>query len=224
MHGEQAHLARRARLERQVRAPAHVVLRQAERLDVVVAAISDSLPDREADVLHGAAFREAELAARKEFLGDVAAVDLLKRNDVGGQGRGEIADAREVLLAPAPLRREVAGDRALIAAGAAFAAEAGRRQRVKDLRRHHPLHVPGRERQALGGGSGGGVAECERGREEPLHFPAWRRFATRSATTAGSASVEVSPRCSCSFAAILRRIRRMILPERVFGSPGAHWM
>jgi hypothetical protein len=48
------------------------------------------------------------------------------------------------------------------------------------------------------------------------------RFCTNSATTPGSASVEVSPKFSVSFAAILRRIRRMILPLRVFGRPGAH--
>src|SRR6516164_1513239 len=50
------------------------------------------------------------------------------------------------------------------------------------------------------------------------------RFFTRSSTTAGSASVEVSPRLPYSSSAILRRIRRMILPERVFGSPGANWI
>jgi len=38
--------------------------------------------------------------------------------------------------------------------------------------------------------------------------------ATRSSTTAGSASVEVSPRLPGSSSAILRRMRRMILPER----------
>ena len=48
------------------------------------------------------------------------------------------------------------------------------------------------------------------------------RFCTSSITTSGSASVEVSPKLSVSFAAILRRIRRMILPLRVFGRPGAH--
>src|SRR5690606_41159415 len=37
-------------------------------------------------------------------------------------------------------------------------------------------------------------------------------------TTPGSASVEVSPRLLVSPAAILRKIRRIILPERVFGS------
>jgi antitoxin HicB len=47
---------------------------------------------------------------------------------------------------------------------------------------------------------------------------------TRSSTTAGSASVEVSPRLEGSSSAILRRMRRMILPERVFGRPGANWM
>src|SRR5262245_40749101 len=48
------------------------------------------------------------------------------------------------------------------------------------------------------------------------------RFFTRSSTTAGSARVLVSPRLETSFSAILRRMRRMILPERVFGSPGAN--
>src|SRR5215469_6849074 len=48
------------------------------------------------------------------------------------------------------------------------------------------------------------------------------RLSTSSFTTAGSASVDVSPRLSVSFAAILRRILRMILPLRVFGSAGAH--
>ena len=40
----------------------------------------------------------------------------------------------------------------------------------------------------------------------------------------GSARVEVSPRLPKSFSAILRRMRRMILPERVLGRPGAHWI
>jgi len=48
------------------------------------------------------------------------------------------------------------------------------------------------------------------------------RLATRFSTTEGSASVLVSPRLSNSFSAILRRMRRMILPERVLGRPGAH--
>jgi ABC-2 type transport system ATP-binding protein len=50
------------------------------------------------------------------------------------------------------------------------------------------------------------------------------RLSTSSFTTPGSASVDVSPRLSVSFAAILRSILRMILPLRVFGSAGAHWM
>src|SRR6476469_5515941 len=54
-------------------------------------------------------------------------------------------------------------------------------------------------------------------------FLFWRCL-TRSSTTAGSASVEVSPRLPGSSSAILRRMRRMILPERVFGSPGANWI
>ena len=48
------------------------------------------------------------------------------------------------------------------------------------------------------------------------------RLPTRSSTTLGSASVEVSPRLPYSSSAILRRILRMILPERVFGRPGAN--
>ena len=47
-------------------------------------------------------------------------------------------------------------------------------------------------------------------------------FAIRSSTTSGSASVDVSPRAPKSSSATLRRMRRMILPERVFGRPGAH--
>src|SRR3990167_505180 len=50
------------------------------------------------------------------------------------------------------------------------------------------------------------------------------RLSIRSLTTAGSARVVVSPRFSSSLAAILRRMRRMILPERVLGRPGAHWI
>src|SRR5450631_420781 len=53
----------------------------------------------------------------------------------------------------------------------------------------------------------------------------WRACSWMScSTTLGSASVDISPNWSDSSAAILRRIRRMIFPERVFGSPGAHWM
>ncbi len=48
------------------------------------------------------------------------------------------------------------------------------------------------------------------------------RLPTSSVTTPGSANVDVSPSASVSLAAILRRIRRMILPDRVFGSAGAH--
>jgi len=49
-------------------------------------------------------------------------------------------------------------------------------------------------------------------------------LSSSSSTTLGSARVEVSPNSSLSVvpAAILRRIRRMILPERVLGNPGAH--
>src|SRR3954452_9248109 len=53
-------------------------------------------------------------------------------------------------------------------------------------------------------------------------FHAAFRFLMRSSTTVGSASVDVSPSAPNSFSAILRRMRRMILPERVFGRPGAN--
>jgi len=48
------------------------------------------------------------------------------------------------------------------------------------------------------------------------------RPANRSATTFGSARVDVSPRLESSFSAIFLRMRRMIFPDRVLGSPGAH--
>ena len=48
------------------------------------------------------------------------------------------------------------------------------------------------------------------------------RLEIKSSTTDGSASVEVSQMLSISLSAILRNIRRIIFPERVFGSPGAH--
>ena len=48
-------------------------------------------------------------------------------------------------------------------------------------------------------------------------------FLKSSSTTDESAIVEISPK-SRSLRAILRRTRRIILPERVFGRPGAFWM
>src|SRR6476646_1185388 len=50
------------------------------------------------------------------------------------------------------------------------------------------------------------------------------RFWMRSSTTVGSASVEISPRLEKSSSAILRRMRRMILPDRVLGRPGENWI
>ena len=41
-------------------------------------------------------------------------------------------------------------------------------------------------------------------------------------TTSGFKSVDTSPKLSSSLCAILRKIRRIILPERVLGNPGAH--
>src|SRR5260370_29713729 len=77
---------------------------------------------------------------------------------------------------------------------------------------------PGASRQSL-------AASGERFRElqADASFLFWR-WRTRSSTTAGSASVEVSPRLPGSSSAILRRMRRMILPERVLGRPGANWI
>jgi hypothetical protein len=47
------------------------------------------------------------------------------------------------------------------------------------------------------------------------------RICMRLATTLASERVDVSPRCSTSPAATLRRMRRMILPLRVLGNAGA---
>src|SRR5262249_41195849 len=71
------------------------------------------------------------------------------------------------------------------------------------------------------------AAEEEARRAPPTRLSAYPRFirlSTRSVPTVGSARVETSPSGSCSLAAILRRILRMILPLRVFGRLGAHWM
>src|SRR6185312_9775085 len=57
-----------------------------------------------------------------------------------------------------------------------------------------------------------------------LHALLFWRLAIRSSTTEGSASVEVSPSAPKSSSAILRKIRRMILAERVLGKPGANWI
>src|SRR3954453_4183583 len=53
--------------------------------------------------------------------------------------------------------------------------------------------------------------------------PHWRP-ASNASTTLGSARVEVSPRPDVAPSAILRRMRRMILPERVLGSAGVKWI
>ena len=85
--------------------------------------------------------------------------------------------------------------------------------RELDWRSGLPVLAPGAgAREACSGGAYAGA---------PFLFC---RFCTRSSTTAGSASVEVSPRLEGSSSAILRRMRRMILPERVFGRPGANWI
>ena len=48
------------------------------------------------------------------------------------------------------------------------------------------------------------------------HLP---RRSMMACTTPGSARVDVSPSSSSFLTAILRRMRLMILPDRVFGSP-----
>ena len=50
-----------------------------------------------------------------------------------------------------------------------------------------------------------------------------RRPSIRLSTSDGSASVDVSPSAPNSFSAILRRMRRMILPLRVLGRAGVKW-
>ena len=47
----------------------------------------------------------------------------------------------------------------------------------------------------------------------------YKAFSTISSTTNGSNNVDVSPKFETSPSAILRKIRRIILPERVFGKP-----
>src|SRR5207245_11508697 len=49
-------------------------------------------------------------------------------------------------------------------------------------------------------------------------------YLTRSSNTYESAIDDETPRQETSPSAILRRMRRMILPERVLGRPGANWM
>jgi hypothetical protein len=78
----------------------------------------------------------------------------------------------------------------------------------------------GREKENLFSSAGKG--EMLRGAFTHLDGYGTRLFCTSDSTTDGSARVEVSPSWSGAFSAILRRMRRMILPLRVFGSPGAH--
>src|SRR3546814_2163042 len=59
----------------------------------------------------------------------------------------------------------------------------------------------------------------------PSHNGRWEDYlffrpSISPSTRLGSASVDVSPSDPKSFSAILRKIRRMILPERVLGRPG----
>ena len=54
-------------------------------------------------------------------------------------------------------------------------------------------------------------------------YDCWGRLANNLSTTVESANVVVSPMSVCP-AAILRRMRLMILPDRVFGRPGASWI
>jgi len=57
-----------------------------------------------------------------------------------------------------------------------------------------------------------------------VYFPRPFFSFTSVSTTPGSASVVISPSASNSSAAIFLKMRRMIFPDRVFGSPGAQWI
>src|SRR5579864_8103128 len=50
------------------------------------------------------------------------------------------------------------------------------------------------------------------------------RPASSASTIVGSASVEMSPKPSVAPSAIFLKIRRMIFPDRVFGSAGVKWI
>ena len=56
-----------------------------------------------------------------------------------------------------------------------------------------------------------------------FHFEMFLWFSTISSTTDGSDRVEMSPRSSGLSEATCRRIRRMILPDRVLGKPEQNW-
>jgi pyruvate/2-oxoglutarate dehydrogenase complex dihydrolipoamide dehydrogenase (E3) component len=119
---------------------------------------------------------------------------------------------------PDPRRRNPGRRRRRDRAFAARRHVCRRAVRIGPARHAHPPDReradPHRARRAAAGGLIGWTAARQR----------IMRFSTRSVTTAGSARVDVSPSWSASLAAILRRMRRMILPERVLGRPGAHWM
>ena len=80
-----------------------------------------------------------------------------------------------------------------------------------------PPNPPARRERALQPGRG---RHCLRALRSAHAFTT-TLVAISTSTTLGSASVEVSPRLLTSPSAILRRMRRMILPLRVFGRPGA---
>src|SRR5436309_2701200 len=88
--------------------------------------------------------------------------------------------------------------------------------------------LPDRLRPGSLKGTADAVIRRADGRMPPRYSAAarlrfWRLF-TRSSTTLGSARVDVSPRFSKESSAILRRMRRMIFPDRVLGRFGANWM
>ena len=87
--------------------------------------------------------------------------------------------------------------------------------------------LPGRRAQPRGPRGRAAAARARRGHArrglKPHLRPVLCSWIRRS-TTSGSASVVRSPRPSYSDDAILRRMRRMILPLRVFGRPDATWI
>ena len=103
--------------------------------------------------------------------------------------------------------------------------------RTSDARPHigRPKGCPSLD-AAMGGGCANVINSTEEVRQalatnsalEAYPLPRFCRLSISSVTTAGSARVDVSPSEPYSFSAILRRIRRMILPERVFGNIGAN--
>ena len=90
-----------------------------------------------------------------------------------------------------------------------YAREARPRERWKRTRRPKPA-----EQVKGGAGADSATARRSRGGSPKTYL----RPPINSSTISGLKSVEVSPKVSNSLCAIFRKMRRIILPERVFGS------